>query len=209
MTTGKIIALTIQTFAYKVTSLLLNKLSRFITAFLLRSKHLLISWLQVTMNGMLLSHKKDEILPFPIICLDFPGIMLSKTIWKERNPRTSEPCACASSPHWSHGTHRQQALGAPARPQGWDKVSNTVLLSTSWATLPKQLDRRLGWESKRLCIGGQLCQLSGPSDKFWWIFHLSVDKTQERRREIFPGPHKSRHFGVVSFWEFPLFSASQ
>ena len=46
MTTGKIIALTIQTFAYEVTSLLLNKLSRFITAFLLRSKHLLISWLQ-------------------------------------------------------------------------------------------------------------------------------------------------------------------
>ena len=46
MTTGKIIALTRQTFAGKVMSLLFNMLSRFVIAFLPRSKHLLISWLQ-------------------------------------------------------------------------------------------------------------------------------------------------------------------
>ena len=46
MTTGKIIALTIQTFISKVMSLLLNMLSRFVIAFLPRSKRLLISWLQ-------------------------------------------------------------------------------------------------------------------------------------------------------------------
>ena len=46
MTTGKTIALTIWTFVSKVMSLLFNTLSRFITAFLPRSKHLLISWLQ-------------------------------------------------------------------------------------------------------------------------------------------------------------------
>ena len=46
MTTGKIIALTIRTFAGKVMSLLFNTLSRFVIAFLSRSKHLLISWLQ-------------------------------------------------------------------------------------------------------------------------------------------------------------------
>ena len=46
MTTGKIIALTIQTFVGKVISLLLNKLSRSVMAFLPRSKCLLISWLQ-------------------------------------------------------------------------------------------------------------------------------------------------------------------
>ena len=46
MTTGKIIALTRQTFASKVKSLCFNMLSRFIIAFLPRSKHLLISWLQ-------------------------------------------------------------------------------------------------------------------------------------------------------------------
>ena len=46
MTTGKTIALTIQTFVSKVMSLLFNKLSRFVIAFLPRRKRLLISWLQ-------------------------------------------------------------------------------------------------------------------------------------------------------------------
>ena len=46
MTTGKIIASTIWTFVSKVMSLLSNTLSRFVIAFLPRSKHLLISWLQ-------------------------------------------------------------------------------------------------------------------------------------------------------------------
>ena len=46
MTTGKTIALTIWTFVGKVMSLLFNMLSRFVTAFLLSSKCLFISWLQ-------------------------------------------------------------------------------------------------------------------------------------------------------------------
>ena len=46
MTTGKTIALTIQTFVDKVISLLFNMLSMLIITFLPRSKHLLISWLQ-------------------------------------------------------------------------------------------------------------------------------------------------------------------
>ena len=46
MTTGKIIALTRWTFAGKVMSLLFSMLSRWIIAFLPRSKCLLISWLQ-------------------------------------------------------------------------------------------------------------------------------------------------------------------
>ena len=46
MTTGKTIALTRRTFVDKVMSLLFNMLSRFVIAFLLRSKHLLTSWLQ-------------------------------------------------------------------------------------------------------------------------------------------------------------------
>ena len=45
-TTGKTIALTIQTFVGKVISLLYNMLSTFGIAFLPRSKYLLISWLQ-------------------------------------------------------------------------------------------------------------------------------------------------------------------
>ena len=46
MTTGKTIALIRQTFVGKLMSLLFNRLSRFVIAFLPRSKHLLISWLQ-------------------------------------------------------------------------------------------------------------------------------------------------------------------
>ena len=46
MTTGKTIALTIRTFLGKVMSLHFNMLSRFVIAFIPRSEHLLISWLQ-------------------------------------------------------------------------------------------------------------------------------------------------------------------
>ena len=45
-TTGETIALTIWTFVSKVMSLLFNTLSRFVIAFLSRSKSVLISWLQ-------------------------------------------------------------------------------------------------------------------------------------------------------------------
>ena len=44
MTTGKTIALTIQTFVGKVMFFLFNTLSRLVIAFLPRSKHLLIFW---------------------------------------------------------------------------------------------------------------------------------------------------------------------
>ena len=47
MTTGETIALTRQTFVGKEMSLLLNILSRLVITFLPRSKHLLISWLQL------------------------------------------------------------------------------------------------------------------------------------------------------------------
>ena len=57
VTTGKTIALTIQTFVGKVMSLLFNILSRFVIAFLPRSKHLLISWLQ-SPSAVILEPKK-------------------------------------------------------------------------------------------------------------------------------------------------------
>ena len=46
MATGKTIALTRQTFVGKIMSLIFSMLSRLVIAFLPRSKHLLISWLQ-------------------------------------------------------------------------------------------------------------------------------------------------------------------
>ena len=57
MTTGKTTALTIWTFVGKIMSLLFKTLSRFVIAFLSRSKHLLISWLQ-TPAAVILEHKK-------------------------------------------------------------------------------------------------------------------------------------------------------
>ena len=57
MTTGKTIALTIRTFASKVMSLFFNTPSRFVIAFLPRSKHLLISWLQ-SQSRVILEPKK-------------------------------------------------------------------------------------------------------------------------------------------------------
>ena len=57
MTTGKTIALTRRTFVGKVMPLLLNMLSRLVITFLLRSKHLLISWLK-SWSAVIWSPKK-------------------------------------------------------------------------------------------------------------------------------------------------------
>ena len=57
MTTGKTIASSRWTFAGKVMSLFFNMLSRFVIAFLPRSKHLLISWLQ-SPSAVILEPKK-------------------------------------------------------------------------------------------------------------------------------------------------------
>ena len=57
MTNGKTIALTRWTFVRKIMSLLFNMLSRFVIAFLPRSKRLLISWLQ-SPSAVILEPKK-------------------------------------------------------------------------------------------------------------------------------------------------------
>ena len=56
-TTRKTIALTIWTFVSNVMSLLFNILPKFVIAFLLRSKHLLISWLQ-SPSALILERKE-------------------------------------------------------------------------------------------------------------------------------------------------------
>ena len=66
MTTGKTIALTKWTLVDKLMSLLLNMLSRPVTAFLPRSKHLLISWLQ-SPSTVTLEPKKRKSLTVSIV----------------------------------------------------------------------------------------------------------------------------------------------
>ena len=66
MTTGKTTALTRRTFVSKVMSLLFNMLSRLLIAFLPRSKHLLISWLQ-SPSTVILEPKKIKAVPVSIV----------------------------------------------------------------------------------------------------------------------------------------------
>ena len=66
VTTGKTIALTRRTFVGKVMSLLFNILSRLVIAFLPRSKHLLISWLQ-SPSAVILETKKIKSLTVSIV----------------------------------------------------------------------------------------------------------------------------------------------
>ena len=77
MTTGKTIDLTIRTFVSKVMSLLFNRLSRFVMAFLPRNKHLLILWLQSPF-AVILEPKKiksDTVsIVSPSICYEVMGL---------------------------------------------------------------------------------------------------------------------------------------
>ena len=60
MTTGQTRALIRWTFVGKVVSLLFNTLSRFIIAFLPKSKRLLISWLQ-SVSTVILEPRKNKV----------------------------------------------------------------------------------------------------------------------------------------------------
>ena len=70
MTTGKNIALTRRTSVGKVMSLLFNLLSRLVITFLPRSKHLLISWLQLS-SAAILEPQKMKSAPVSTV---FPSI---------------------------------------------------------------------------------------------------------------------------------------
>ena len=76
MTTGKTIPLTRQNFGGKVTSLLFNMLSRFVMAFLPRSKHLFL-WLQ-SLSSVILELKKIKSVTVstvsPSICHEVMGL---------------------------------------------------------------------------------------------------------------------------------------
>ena len=65
-TTGDTIALLRRTFVAKVMSLLFNMLSRWVIAFLLRCKRLLISWLQLS-SAVILEPKKIKFVMVSIV----------------------------------------------------------------------------------------------------------------------------------------------
>ena len=82
MTTSETIALTICHFVIKVISLLFNLLARFVIAFLPRSKHLLISWMQ-SPSAVMWSPRKLNLLVFIL----FPHLF----VW-EGKKRKSDIC---------------------------------------------------------------------------------------------------------------------
>ena len=74
MTIGKPVALTIQTFVSKL--MIFNMLSRLVIAFLPRSKHLFISWLQAKSAVILEPPKIKSVTVFivsPSICHEVTG----------------------------------------------------------------------------------------------------------------------------------------
>ena len=71
MTTGETITLTIEILVGRVMSLLFNTLSRFVVAFLPRSKCLLISWLQLP-SAVIFEPKKLRLLLFPCFPIYLP-----------------------------------------------------------------------------------------------------------------------------------------
>ena len=88
MITGKTIALTKRTSVGKVMSLLFNMLSRLVIAFLPRSKHLLISWLQ-SPPAVILEPKKIKSVTVsivsPSICHEVMGpVAMIFIIWMVR-----------------------------------------------------------------------------------------------------------------------------
>ena len=92
MTAGKTLALTMWTFVNKMMSLLFNMPSRFVIAFLPRSKCLLISWLQSPSRAIFeLRGKKISLLPlFPLLFVmkwwdQIPGSLFVFTVEFQAN----------------------------------------------------------------------------------------------------------------------------
>ena len=110
MTTGKTVALTRWTFVSKVMSLLLNTLSRFVIAFLPRSKRLLISWLHVGISSKMLGE---------MLGLRWYWVSLQLGLLAQRPPSGSGAAICASLCTAAALTTRTARKMAKSQPVGW------------------------------------------------------------------------------------------
>ena len=100
MTTGKTIALTIQTFVRKMMSLLFNTLSRLVIAFLPRSKCLLISRLQ-SPSAVILEPKNFKLDPKFI----FESLLLVWSFLNEEKPTMNPKAKLSLAPEFSADVH--------------------------------------------------------------------------------------------------------
>ena len=114
-TIGKTIALIRRTFAGKVMSLIFNMLSRLVIAFLPRSKHLLISWLQ-SLSAVILEPMKIKSVTvsivYPSICHEVMGLdAMILVFWMlSFKPAFNPPL----SPSW-----RSSLVSLHFLPKGW------------------------------------------------------------------------------------------
>ena len=159
MTTGKTIALTRWSFVGKVMSLLLNMVSILVIAFLPRSKHLLISWLQSPSAGIL---EPQKVACHCFLSL-FPLPFAMK--WWDQMPWSSfSECWVLSqlfhSPVWlsSRGSlvplHCHKGGVICRSSSWWDKESMGL---TIWAT---QVQIRFCCSSAVWLVAGDLASLS-------------------------------------------------
>ena len=132
MTTGKTIALTRWTFIGKVMPLLSNKLSRFVIAFLPRSKHLLILWLRWP-STVILEPKKIKPVTVSTVSPSFYHEVIGYDAmnWRTIIPKKFSHCCKSSRVH-----NRFPNLGV------WQK---------DWELPKKQI---IGGHKKNLCIPG-------------------------------------------------------
>ena len=122
MTTGKTMALTRWSFVSKVMSLLFNMLSRLVIAFLPRSKHFLISWLQ-SPSAVILEPKKIKSITVsivsPSICYEVMGPDMWTTVLSNSMKLWAMPCRATqdgwvmvenSDKMWSTGERNAKPL---------------------------------------------------------------------------------------------------
>ena len=116
MTTGKSIALTRWTFTGKVTSLLLNMLSRLVIAFLPRSKRLLISWLQ-SPSAVILEPRKIVTVSIvsPSICHEVMG--------PEEKAMAPHSSTVAWKIPWMEEPGRLQSMGSLRVGHDWSNLA--------------------------------------------------------------------------------------
>ena len=147
MTTGKTRALMMQTCVREVTSLLFNTLSRFVIAFLPRSKRVLISWLQ-SLSSVILEPKKIKSVivftfytPTRVLFSELISRFLNwcKCPWNASLTRAAgaEPWCGAYKPRFLHHLSRPCKLAPRRTGHGWLRAILVFMrfCGSSWSRL--------------------------------------------------------------------------
>ena len=184
MTTGKTIVLTIWTFVGKVMSLLFNMLSRFVIAFLPRSKCLLISLLR-SLSIVILEPKKIKSVT---ICTFSPSMCHTHTIKYKRR-------------EWNvwFSKHKLLKICPTFQP-----VKLTLFIVSHWQS-------KVVWE-ERASFGTLLYHLYNQTTlqkHFWWTLHKDLTRIQKTTTTQWHGKSRKIIFAKknrLSIWKTKIIS---